>query len=53
MPPLARASNSFLANVKMTITGYLCSECGHWNNLKRRKFMRPVSSENSKEAKVA
>lgn len=28
------------ANCKMTITGYLCKHCGHWNNLKTRKWFR-------------
>lgn len=40
MPALARASSGFLAHTKMTITGYLCKECGHWNDLKRRKWFR-------------
>lgn len=26
-----------LASAALTVTGYLCAKCGHWNNLKRRK----------------
>ena len=40
MPPLVQASQGILAHLKVTVTGYLCKECGHFNNLKRRKFMR-------------
>lgn len=29
--PLSRLASS------MTVTGYACGKCGHWNNLKRRK----------------
>lgn len=37
MPNLAQA---LMFGSKMKITGYLCPECGHWNNLKRRKWFR-------------
>jgi hypothetical protein len=40
MPALARASHGWLSNVKLVITGYLCKECGNWNNLKKRKWWR-------------
>lgn len=30
------ASSSFLG-IAIITTGYRCKECGHWNNLKRRK----------------
>jgi hypothetical protein len=37
MPELARVGG-WLGN--MTITGFLCKECGHWNDLKRRKWWK-------------
>ena len=37
MPNLAQA---LMFGSKMKVTGYLCPECGHWNNLKRRKWFR-------------
>lgn len=37
MPNLAQA---LMFGSKMKVTGYLCPECRHWNNLKRRKWFR-------------
>ena len=37
MPNLAQA---LMFGSKMKVTGYLCPGCGHWNNLKRRKWFR-------------
>lgn len=50
MPALARASSGigagvFANKVEMIITGYLCKECGHWNNLKRRKWFKEKKNE--------
>ena len=37
MKPLNPSKNpSPFYSLKLRITGYLC-DCGHWNNLKRRK----------------
>jgi hypothetical protein len=30
-----------LANATFTVTGFRCENCGHWNNLKRRKQKQP------------
>ena len=35
--PPKPSGRSALDLVKMTITGYRCENCGHWNDLKRRK----------------
>ena len=40
MPLLASMSNS----PKFVVTGYLCTECKHWNNLKRRRGWPKESS---------
>lgn len=38
MTELPRSSGRSPVDIaKMTITGYRCAKCGHWNNLKRRK----------------
>ncbi|MBS1170126.1 MAG: hypothetical protein H6R01_1044 [Burkholderiaceae bacterium] len=36
-PPPKPKGTSPIATMKMTITGYRCEKCGHWNDLKRRK----------------
>ena len=35
-PPKTKRENT-LSGVKFTVTAYLCSQCGHWNDLRRRK----------------
>jgi len=40
MPRLARASSGMFAQIQMTVTGYACKECGHWNNLKQRAWFK-------------
>lgn len=37
MPPVEPIKSGPWAGAVMTITGYACVKCGHWNNLKRRK----------------
>lgn len=42
MPPLKQSPNSgrlsgLMDIAQMTITGYRCEKCDHWNNLKSRK----------------
>lgn len=34
----------------MTITGYRCDKCGHWNNLKRRKKSAATEAQDSPNA---
>lgn len=46
MPNLAQA---LMYGSKMAITGYRCSECGHWNNLKRRKWFRAHLTKHAPE----
>jgi len=45
MPILASASYGWLSRVEMTITGYLCKECGHWNNFKLRKWYQDAKNK--------
>jgi hypothetical protein len=38
MPPvLVTKHSTVLDRAKFTVTGYLCQDCWHWNDLKRRK----------------
>lgn len=38
MRPLGQRGFKIIpSEMYFTITGYLCAECGHWNDLKRRK----------------
>jgi hypothetical protein len=41
MPPIKPLAHGPFAGFTMTITGYACEKCGHWNNLKRRKPKTP------------
>lgn len=41
MPPIPKATGRF-ANVVFTPTGFRC-ECGHWNDLKKRKWFKEQS----------
>ena len=44
MPPTASPAKDRLFpfdRLKMTITGYRCPNCDHWNNLKTRKPRKP------------
>ncbi len=34
--PKIKPTGTFLDAIPFNITGYLCSKCGHWNDLKRR-----------------
>lgn len=43
MTPLEKTSGVF-GGLVMTVTGYLCQNCGHWNDLKRRKAWRQKES---------
>lgn len=47
MPPLARAAKAtgIFDRILMEITGYRCGECGHWNNLKTRKWWKESHSK--------
>lgn len=37
MPAMRSTTTIEIMASRMTITGYLCKACDHWNNLKRRK----------------
>lgn len=51
MKPLNPSKNpSPFYSLKLRITGYLC-DCGHWNNIKRRKPKQNVPDELTLPAK--
>lgn len=37
------------ANLPYTITGYRCDECGHWNDLKKRKGYKQWSGSHQND----
>jgi hypothetical protein len=37
MPLILPVTNGVFVGRQFTVTGYRCKNCGHWNDLKRRK----------------
>ena len=48
MTPLRQRKTSIpIMAMPMTITGYRCDKCGHWNDLKRRKKTVATEAQDS------